>query len=116
MREKQDEKDLFAFNYKFQGVAEKNPETQETVLVIRIKLVVRSIKELYWIYVRRVGFFQGVMSKGCKTLERAYGLLKRTGAYSQSDLIFNLQTGTRTRASHVQELALAHQIHGVPSS
>jgi hypothetical protein len=108
MRGKQDEKDLFAINYKFQGVTEKKPETQETVLVKRIKLRVRSIKVLCWIYVRRVGFFQGVMSKGCKTHERAYGLLKRTGAYSQSDLIFNLQIGTRTGASHVQELALAH--------
>jgi hypothetical protein len=42
--------------------------------------------------------------------------ITRIGAYSQRDLIFNLQTGTRTGASHIQELALAHQIHGVPSS
>jgi hypothetical protein len=32
-------------NYRFGGVAEKIPETQETVLVKRIKLRVRSIKE-----------------------------------------------------------------------
>jgi hypothetical protein len=33
-------------NYRFQGVAEKKPETQGTVLVKRIKLGVRSKKEL----------------------------------------------------------------------
>jgi hypothetical protein len=33
-------------NYRFQGVAEKKPETQETVLVKRIKLGVRSEKVL----------------------------------------------------------------------
>jgi hypothetical protein len=37
-------KDLFAINRRFQGVAEKKPETQETVLVKRIKLEVRSEK------------------------------------------------------------------------
>jgi hypothetical protein len=36
--------DLFAIIYRFQGVAEKIPETQETVLEKRIKLGVRSIK------------------------------------------------------------------------
>jgi hypothetical protein len=41
---KHDEKDLFAINYRFQGVAEKIPETQGTVLVKRIKLEVRSVK------------------------------------------------------------------------
>jgi hypothetical protein len=37
-------KDMFAINHRFQGVAEKKPETQETVLVKRIKLEVRSEK------------------------------------------------------------------------
>jgi hypothetical protein len=37
---------LFAINYRFQGVAEKIPETQGTVLVKRIKLEVRSVKVL----------------------------------------------------------------------
>jgi hypothetical protein len=35
---------MFAVNYRFQGVAEKIPETQEIVLVKRIKLWVRSVK------------------------------------------------------------------------
>jgi hypothetical protein len=47
--------DLSAINYRLQGLAEKKPETQETVLVKRIKLRVRSVKVLGWIYVRSVG-------------------------------------------------------------
>jgi hypothetical protein len=46
---------MFAINYRFQGVAEKKPETQEIVLVKRIKLGVRSEKEFGGVYVRRVG-------------------------------------------------------------
>jgi hypothetical protein len=41
--------DLSAINYRSQGVAEKIPETQETVLVKRIKHGVRSIKDHGWI-------------------------------------------------------------------
>jgi hypothetical protein len=37
---------LFAINSRLQGLAEKKPETQETVLAKRIKLGVRSVKEL----------------------------------------------------------------------
>jgi hypothetical protein len=37
--------DLFVNNYRSQGLANKNPETQLMVLVKRIKLGVRSIKE-----------------------------------------------------------------------
>jgi hypothetical protein len=43
---KQDEKDLFAINYRFQGVAEKIPEKQETVLGKLIKLRVRYKRAL----------------------------------------------------------------------
>jgi hypothetical protein len=38
--------DLSAINYRFQGLAEKKPETQETMLEKRIILGVRSVKEL----------------------------------------------------------------------
>jgi hypothetical protein len=41
--------DIFAIIYRFQGVAEKIPETQEIVLDKRIKLGVRSVKERGWI-------------------------------------------------------------------
>jgi hypothetical protein len=58
-------------NYRFQGLAEKKPETHQIVLAKLIKLGVRSVKGLCWIYVRKVGFFQGVMSKGCKTQNRS---------------------------------------------
>jgi hypothetical protein len=37
--------DLFAINYRLQGLANKKPETQEIVLVNRSKIRVRSIKE-----------------------------------------------------------------------
>jgi hypothetical protein len=37
--------DISAINCRLQGLAEKKPETQETVLVKRIKLGVRSVKE-----------------------------------------------------------------------
>jgi hypothetical protein len=37
--------DLSAINYRFQGVADKKPENQGTVLEKRIKLGVRSVKE-----------------------------------------------------------------------
>jgi hypothetical protein len=36
--------DLSAINYRYQGLANKNPETQQIVLVKRIKLGVRSVK------------------------------------------------------------------------
>jgi hypothetical protein len=41
---KQDEKDLFAINYRFQGVAEEICKTQRIVLAKRTKDRVRSIK------------------------------------------------------------------------
>jgi hypothetical protein len=39
--------DLFVINRRFQGVAEKIPETQGTMFVKLIKLGVRSIKVLW---------------------------------------------------------------------
>jgi hypothetical protein len=51
--------DLFVINYRFQGLAEKKPETQETVLVKRIILRVRSERVLSWI-----GFGETIRSRG----------------------------------------------------
>jgi hypothetical protein len=45
LRTKQNCRDLSAINYGLQGLANKKPETQETVLVNRSKIRVRSIKE-----------------------------------------------------------------------
>jgi hypothetical protein len=42
--------DLYAINYRLQGLAEKKPETQEIVLMKRIKLRVRCEIELEWIW------------------------------------------------------------------
>jgi hypothetical protein len=44
-------------NYRFQGLAEKKPETNQIVLAKRTKDRVRSIKESGGIYVRMVGLF-----------------------------------------------------------
>jgi hypothetical protein len=41
--------DVSAINYRLQELAEKKPETQETVLMKRIIHRVRSIKERGWI-------------------------------------------------------------------
>jgi hypothetical protein len=49
--------DLFVINYRLQGLAEKKPETQETVLVKRIKDRVRSIKRLGWALCVKSGIF-----------------------------------------------------------
>jgi hypothetical protein len=42
--------DLFAINYRYRGVAEKKPETPQTVLTNRSKIRVRSENELGWIW------------------------------------------------------------------
>jgi hypothetical protein len=53
--------DLFVIHYRLQGLAEKKPETQETVLVKRIKHRVRSIKERGWALCVKVGSLVGVI-------------------------------------------------------
>jgi hypothetical protein len=58
--------DLSAINYRYQGLANKNPETQQTVLVKRIKLRVRSIKEHGWALYVKVGSLEGVI---CRLVE-----------------------------------------------
>jgi hypothetical protein len=47
MWRKQDWKDLYAINYRFQGLAKKICKTHAKVLAKRIKLRVRSIKGLW---------------------------------------------------------------------
>jgi hypothetical protein len=54
--------DLYAINYRLQGLAEENPETQETVLVKRIKHRVRSIKERGWIGSRESNRSRGFLA------------------------------------------------------
>jgi hypothetical protein len=56
--------DLSAINYSLQGLAEKKPKTQETVLVKRIKYRVRSIKGC-WL----------VLDAGIKTQEIDLGIM-----------------------------------------
>jgi hypothetical protein len=65
--EKRRLKDLFVNNYRFQGVAEKIPETPQTVLTNRSKIRVRSEKELGWIWLRRNLMDLGGFLQDCKT-------------------------------------------------
>jgi hypothetical protein len=71
--------DLSAINYRLQGLAEKEPETQETVLVLRIKHRVRSIKECGWIGSRESNRSKGFLTvlvrhtKEYKDFETAQG-------------------------------------------
>jgi hypothetical protein len=51
--------DLFAINYRFQGLAEKKPETQETVLVKLVKFGVRSVKGASLDLCAKGGIFPG---------------------------------------------------------
>jgi hypothetical protein len=67
--------DLFAINYRFQGLAEKKPETQETVLVKRIKYRVRSIKGCWLVLDAGIYSYQGVFKERCKTQETNLGIM-----------------------------------------
>jgi hypothetical protein len=71
--------DLSAINYRLQGLAEKKPETQETVLVKRIKYRVRSIKERGWIGSKESSRSRGFSASLARHKKRDLGLLKRTG-------------------------------------
>jgi hypothetical protein len=53
-------------NYRLQWLAEKKPETQETVIVKRIKHRVRPIKERGWALCVKVGSLEGVI---CRLVE-----------------------------------------------
>jgi hypothetical protein len=55
--------DLFVNNYRSHGLAEKKPETQETVLAKRIKLGVRSVKVLRWFGSKESNRSRGVSRK-----------------------------------------------------
>jgi hypothetical protein len=63
LRAKQDYRDLVVINYRFQGVAEKIPETQETVLVRLTKLKVRSVKVLGMDLVAGISRSRGLAAK-----------------------------------------------------
>jgi hypothetical protein len=58
--------DLFVINYRLQGLTEKKPETQETVLVKRIKLRARSIKACWLVLDAGIYSYQGFSKKGAR--------------------------------------------------
>jgi hypothetical protein len=71
--------DLSAINYRLQGLAEKKPETKETVLVKRIKHRVRSIKERGWTGIGETIRSRVFLIVLLRHKKRDLGLLKRTG-------------------------------------
>jgi hypothetical protein len=73
--------DLFAIIYRFQGVAEKIPETQEIVLQKRIKLGVRSIKERGW--------------KGSRESDRSKGFLTVLLRHTKVHKDFEIEQGPK---------------------
>jgi muramidase (phage lysozyme) len=81
--------DLSAINYRLQGLAEKKPETQETVLVKRIKHRVRSIKEHGWALCVKVGSLEGVICRLVET-HKTYLIITRKGrGYVQNRHVFS---------------------------
>jgi hypothetical protein len=81
--------DLSAINYRLQGLAEKKPKTQETVLLKRIKLGVRSERVLGWI-----GFAETIRSRGflivlLRHMKQIYSLQEKAGGYVQNRHVFS---------------------------
>jgi hypothetical protein len=81
--------DLFVINYRLQGLAEKKPETQETVLAKRIKYRVRSKRVLDWI-----GFGETIRSRGflivlLRHMKQTYSLQEKAWGYVQNRHVFS---------------------------
>jgi hypothetical protein len=73
--------DQFVINYRFQGLAEKKPETQETVPVKRTKLRVRSKRVLSWIGFGETIRSRGFLGKGQDTRNKSNSYRKGQGPY-----------------------------------
>jgi hypothetical protein len=67
--------DLSVINNRLQGLTEKKPETQETGLVKRIKLRVRSIKGCLLVLDAGIYSYQGVFKERCKTQKTDLGIM-----------------------------------------
>jgi hypothetical protein len=103
--------DLFVINYRLQGLAEKKPETQETVLTKRIKYRVRSKRVLGWI-----GFGETIRSRGFLTvllrhMKQIYSLQEKAGCYVQNAM----SSPTSGQSSHRHKVVLADGVAGAPS-
>jgi hypothetical protein len=81
--------DLSAINYTLQGLAEKKPETQETVLVKRIKHRVRSIKECGWDLCVKVGSLEGVICRLVETHKTDLIITRKGRGYWQNRHVFS---------------------------
>jgi hypothetical protein len=60
-------KGLKEINYKFHGLTEKICKTQKTVLEKKVKVKVRSIKDLGWIWMQASKGSKGLWAKVHKT-------------------------------------------------
>jgi hypothetical protein len=79
--------DLFVINYRLQGLAEKKPETQETVLAKRIKYRVRSKRVLGWI--------------GSKESNRSRGFSRKRTRHKKQSTYYNFLEGPKCKAAHL---------------
>jgi hypothetical protein len=79
--------DLSAINYRLQGLAEKKHETQETMLVKRIKYRVRSVKVLGWI--------------GSKESNRSRGFSRKRTRHKKQSTYYNFLEGPKCKAAHL---------------
>jgi hypothetical protein len=70
-------------NYRLQGLAEKKPETQGTVLVKRIKLGIRSVEERGWI--------------GSKESNRSRGFSRRFTRHKRTEQDYKVSRGARCK-------------------
>jgi hypothetical protein len=94
--------DLSAINYRLQGLAEKKPETQETMLVKRIKYRVRSIKVLGWI--------------GSKESNRSRGFSRKRTRHKKQSTYYNFLLTERSGANRGAAAALVASGAGAPAS
>jgi hypothetical protein len=91
--------DLSAINYRLQGLVEKKPETQETILVKRRKHRAISIKGRGWALCVKVGSLEGVICRLVET-HKTYLIItgKRRGLCAKPPCLLLPLNRTRTGA------------------
>jgi hypothetical protein len=106
--------DLFMNNYRSQGLAEKKPETQEIVLVKRIKLGVRSVKVLGWIGSKESNRSRGFSRKGQDTKDRTKITRKSMGLIAKRPYLLPFDRADRGKPGEAAALVAGGA--GAPAS
>jgi hypothetical protein len=96
--------DLSAINYRLQGLVEKKPETQETILVKRRKHRAISIKGRGWALCVKVGSLEGVI---CRLVETHKTYLIITGKKAGAMCKTAMSSPTSEQNSHRRKEVLA---------